>query len=145
MPLGTSITALMYLFLNSKLQLDRSNKLNNQGIKIQAMRAFKTYFVTKKTIKKQTGTHEIFFSHQHKYAEVFISDISKSMLFPLFWRISQSSGQINKTTKNHAVDYHSCAFRINLEYTPLIFQCPRRALSLSQISLNFLSNLYILT
>ena len=94
------------------------------------MRAFKTNFVTKKTIKKQTGTHEIFFSHQHKYAEVFISDISKSMLFPLFWRISQSSGQINKTIKNHAVDYHSCAFRINLEYTPLIFQCPRRALSL---------------
>lgn len=50
----------VYFFLYSEPQLHKSKELNNQGIKIQVKRSFKSCFSdTRKTIQKKTGLHEI--------------------------------------------------------------------------------------
>ena len=59
----------VYLFLDTKSQLGKSKEFNNQGMKVQVKKAFKSYsfFGTKKTIKNRQAPHE-FFSSNNSYS-----------------------------------------------------------------------------
>ena len=69
----------VYLLLDSELYIDKPKEFNNERMKVQVKRAFKSYFLSPKNNKKADRLHEIFFNLQYKCAKVPISPISKSV------------------------------------------------------------------
>ena len=82
----------VYHFLEFESQLGKSEKLNNQGMKVN--KAFRIPFITKKQLKSRQALHRIFLKPQYKvyrgasilYCNASFSDV------PSFSKMSQPPG-----------------------------------------------------
>ena len=110
----------MYLFLYSEL--------NNEGMKVEVQRTFKSYFLSPKKQQESRNFPEICMK--------FFSDICMKYLNPQV--------RINKMLNEHNVYYHRTPSESTSRIDPLIFiWTPKGFVFSPQYFLNFFSNLYI--
>ena len=100
LPLGTSKSHSVYVFLELEPQLSKIEEFNNQGKKEN--RAFRSYsFFHQKTIKSRQALHEIFLKYQYNCAQMPQSSISTHLFSnnSRFLRISKPLGQNQQNGK----------------------------------------------
>ena len=118
-------------------------------MKVQIKGAFKSYFsVTKKTIRKQTGSVWNFPQPSIQVCRgVYIPYISKSApifcCFIFFKECLNPQIKINKMVKEHTLYYHAGPSEFTPRIHPLIFLWTPKGFFSPKYFLNFFSNLYI--
>ena len=113
-------------------------------MKVQVKNAI--FFVTKKVIKKQTGSNWNFLQPPIPvYRDTYIP-YSKSIppfsIACLFWKLSQCSGQ-NQQNGKHTVNYHPSPSQLISRIHPLIFLWTPKGFISPESFLIFFLNLYI--
>ena len=86
----------------------------------------KSYFRSHKNNKKADRLCKNFSSTSNTSVQrclylLFQNQRPHFLLIPLFWRISQPSGSINKMVNEHAVSYHLSSSELTSRIHPLIF------------------------
>ena len=127
----------MYFFIDFELQLGNSKEFNNERMKVQVKRTFKSYFLCHQKSNKKADRLCVTFtltsstSVQRCLYPPFQNQ-SPIFCFPLFSEnYLYHQGRINKMVKKHTVNYHPSPSQLISRIHLLVFL---RGLSLQNLS-----------
>ena len=117
----------MHLFLNFELQRSKSKEFDNELMKVQVKRAFKSYFFChRKSNKKADRLYMKFSSTSNtsvqRYLYPLFQNQSPHFLLPVFSEnYLNPQARINKMVNKHTVNYHPSPSQLISRIDPLIF------------------------
>ena len=113
----TKATVVCIFYLNFELQLGKSNKFNNQRIKLLVRSSFKNhFFATKKTVKKRIGPARDFLQPS-SCLNTLLQNQAPLFCSPLFQKIYQLPGKDQQNGRRVQCELPPFSFRINFKDT----------------------------